>query len=168
MNSVKIAVFAIVLILFQILLNGILALVPYINIIILPIILIIIPSNVKSVMCMLYAFAAGICVDYLSDGVIGLNAAAMVAVAFAREFIFKLVLGRGQFNEHMTYNMRIKTGQYLIINLFVYSLWFAIYQYLDDVMSYRISVQLIRFLINVVVNSALAVALEIIIDKEMK
>lgn len=168
MNSVKTAVFAIVLILFQILLNGILALVPYVNIIILPIILIIIPPNVKSVICMLYALAAGICVDYLSDGVIGLNAAAMVAVAFAREFIFRLVIGKGEINAHVAHTLRIKTGQYIIINLFVYSLWFAIYQYLDDVMSYRISVQFTRFLINVVVNSILAVALENIIDKELK
>lgn len=66
---------------------------PWIMATLLPAIVLCIPLSVGPIVAMLIAFATGLGVDFLAEGVIGLNALALVPVAFAREKIISAVFG---------------------------------------------------------------------------
>ncbi len=66
---------------------------PYIMLTMLPAMILCTPLSVGTVGCMLIAFASGLAVDWLSEGLIGINAASLVPVALARKWIIKLFFG---------------------------------------------------------------------------
>lgn len=70
---------------------------PYIMLSILPVMVLCVPTRVSQIGTMLLAFATGLLVDLLSEGLLGLNALALVPVAFARKGIVGLVFGEDLF-----------------------------------------------------------------------
>lgn len=66
---------------------------PYIMLTMLPAMIMCIPTTISTAVCMLIAFASGLAVDWLSEGLIGLNAAAAVPVALLRNGAIKIFLG---------------------------------------------------------------------------
>ena len=66
---------------------------PYITLSLLPCIILLLPTKIRTLPAMLIAFASGLSVDFLAEGVIGLNALALVPVAASRRFICDLVFG---------------------------------------------------------------------------
>lgn len=66
---------------------------PYIMLSMLPAMILCIPTNISTIAGMLIAFISGLSVDWLSEGIIGLNTAALVPVALARKGIIKIFLG---------------------------------------------------------------------------
>jgi hypothetical protein len=52
------------------------------------------PLSINTIGCMLIAFGSGLAVDWLSEGLIGINAASLVPVALARNYILKLFFGK--------------------------------------------------------------------------
>ena len=66
---------------------------PYIVLSILPAMILCIPLTVSTNVCMLIAFASGLTVDWLAEGLIGINAASLVPVAMARKTIISIFLG---------------------------------------------------------------------------
>ena len=66
---------------------------PLVTLTLLSVAVLFIPLKHKSAAAMLLAFLMGLLVDWLSDGVLGLNAAALVPVAFARDFLIRLFVG---------------------------------------------------------------------------
>lgn len=66
---------------------------PYIMLSMLPAMILCIPTTIGPIACMLIAFASGLSVDWMSEGILGLNAAAAVPVAFLRNWIIRLFMG---------------------------------------------------------------------------
>ena len=66
---------------------------PYIMLTMLPAMVLCIPPSIGTIPGMLIAFVSGLSVDWLSEGLIGLNTAALVPVALARKGIIKIFLG---------------------------------------------------------------------------
>ena len=66
---------------------------PYIMLSILPAMILCIPLKISTVWCMFIAFGSGLAVDWLSEGLIGINAASLVPVALARKSIVKMFFG---------------------------------------------------------------------------
>ncbi len=66
---------------------------PYIMLSVLPAMVLCIPLKINTPICMLIAFASGLAVDWFSEGLIGINAAAIVPVALARKTIAKIFFG---------------------------------------------------------------------------
>lgn len=66
---------------------------PYILLSMLPAMVLCIPTSVSTISCMLIAFASGLSVDWLSEGLLGLNTAAILPVALARKSIIKVFMG---------------------------------------------------------------------------
>jgi hypothetical protein len=66
---------------------------PYIMLTMLPAMVICIPLTVSTPLCMFIAFATGLSVDWLSEGLIGINAAALVPVALMRKPLIRFFLG---------------------------------------------------------------------------
>lgn len=81
------------LLLAQLLLSNFFNLTPYLMLAILPVMVLCIPIRVGPVGAMLIAFATGLVTDLLSEGLLGLNAFALVPVAALRFPIIKLVFG---------------------------------------------------------------------------
>lgn len=83
----------ILLVIGQIILCNYAQLGPYVMLTMLPAMVLCIPASVSTITTMIIAFASGLAVDWLSEGIIGLNAAALVPVALARNGIIKVFMG---------------------------------------------------------------------------
>lgn len=77
----------------QLLLSNFFHVTPYIFLTILPVMVLCIPIRTGTAGAMLIACATGLVVDFLSEGVIGLNALALIPVAYARNGIIGLIFG---------------------------------------------------------------------------
>lgn len=66
---------------------------PYIMLSVLPAMILCVPLKVSTGLCMLIAFASGLAVDWLSEGLIGINAASLIPVALARKSIIRIFFG---------------------------------------------------------------------------
>lgn len=66
---------------------------PYVMLSMLPAMVLCIPPGISTIAGMFIAFFSGLSVDWLSEGILGLNAAAIVPVALMRKGIIKLFLG---------------------------------------------------------------------------
>lgn len=66
---------------------------PYVMLSFLPAMILCVPLKIGTPVCMLIAFVSGLSVDWLSEGLIGINAAALVPVALSRRTIIRIFLG---------------------------------------------------------------------------
>ena len=83
----------VLLLLGQLILGNYFTLSPYLMLSVLPVMVLCIPIRVGSVGAMIIAFVSGLIVDLLSEGVLGLNALALVPVAWLRNPVISLVFG---------------------------------------------------------------------------
>lgn len=67
---------------------------PYVMLSILPAIVLCLPPGIPAIVLMLIAAVSGLAVDWLAEGVIGLNMAALVPVAFVRNILVRLLFGK--------------------------------------------------------------------------
>ena len=65
----------------------------YVTLTILPVIILLLPIRRSTTFAMFLAFLSGLLVDFLADGMPGLNALALVPVAFLKNGILRLVFG---------------------------------------------------------------------------
>ena len=77
----------------QILICNYLRISQYVFLTLLPVMVLCIPVRHSTITTMIIAFITGLCVDFLAEGVPGLNTVALVAVAFVRNEIISLVFG---------------------------------------------------------------------------
>jgi hypothetical protein len=96
----------VLLIICQVLMSTYTQLGPYIMLSMLPAMVLCIPTGVKTTICMLIAFASGLAVDWLSEGFIGLNIAALLPVALLRKGIIRIFLGEDIINRNDTFSIR--------------------------------------------------------------
>ena len=66
---------------------------PYVMLTMLPTMILCLPTSTSTSAAMLTAFCSGLAVDWLSEGLLGLNAAALVPVAFMRKKVVRIFLG---------------------------------------------------------------------------
>ncbi len=66
---------------------------PFVMLSILPVMILSVPIRVNRFVLLLLAFASGLLVDWLSEGLLGLNALALVPVAYARNSVLRIVFG---------------------------------------------------------------------------
>ncbi len=66
---------------------------PYITLTMLPAMIFCMPLSISTISCMVIAFGSGLAVDWLSEGLIGINATSLVPVALARKGIVKIFFG---------------------------------------------------------------------------
>ena len=79
------------LVVVQLLLSNFLRVSPYMMLTILPFMVLCISIRVGTVGAMFIAAATGLTVDFLTEGVIGLNTISLIPVAFCRNGIIRLV-----------------------------------------------------------------------------
>ncbi|MBO4634892.1 MAG: hypothetical protein J5669_05925 [Bacteroidales bacterium] len=125
------AVYALLLIA-QLLFSNYCVFTPYVMLSILPVMVLCIPLRVGTTGAMLIAFATGLAVDLLAEGITGLNALALVPVALLRKPVIGLILGHDLFARGEDFSIR-KNGfmQIMLALLLVQALFLAIYVWAD-------------------------------------
>lgn len=105
---------------------------PYLVISILPAMVLCIPLTISTNLCMLLALITGLSVDWLAEGLIGINASALIPVAYARKTLIRVFLGEDLISRKDTFSFRKNgVGKILITLLISYALFFAVYIFLD-------------------------------------
>lgn len=160
-KSIKYILWIITAFLVQVLISEYVNIWPMLYIAIYPLFLLILPINMNIAVYMLIAFAFGLGIDSLSDGILGLNASACVAMAYFREPVMGILLKRSTLENINEINSKeIKMKRFILLTLFTYSVFFLVYITLDNLWSAPSFFILIRFLINVMVNVLLAFVIE--------
>lgn len=89
----------VLLVIAQMLLCNYLHFTPYIMLTILPIMVFCIPTRVSVFWTLIIAFVTGLAVDYFAEGIIGLNAAALLPVAILRRPLIEAIFGPEPFEQ---------------------------------------------------------------------
>lgn len=105
---------------------------PYVMLSALPAMVICIPLSYSTPVCMLAAFASGLAVDWLSEGLIGINAAALVPVALFRKTFIRIFLGEDIINRKDSFSFRRNgAGKISITMAAAMTVFLIIYIFLD-------------------------------------
>ena len=122
----------IILLICQIILCNYADLSPYIMLSMLPAMVLCIPLSVNSPLCMIIAFASGLAVDWLSEGLIGINAASIIPVALMRKPFISLFLGEDLITRSDNFSIRKNGFTKIFFALFMsVALFLVIYIFLD-------------------------------------
>lgn len=116
------------LVVVQILLCNYFHVTPYITLSILPIMILCLPLKISTVAAMIIAFVTGLSVDFLAEGLIGINALALVPVAYVRKSLIGFVFGEDLISRGEDFSIRKNgLGEVSIAILLVQSLFLIIY-----------------------------------------
>ena len=131
---------------------------PYIMLTMLPAMVICIPLTVSTPLCMFIAFATGLSVDWLSEGLIGINAAALVPVALMRKPLIRFFLGEDIIIRSDGFSFRKNgIGKISFILMISSIIFLAIYIFLDGAGTRPVLFNLTRTGASLICNYILAV-----------
>jgi uncharacterized membrane protein YobD (UPF0266 family) len=130
---------------------------PYITLSLLPAMILCVPLTVSTPMCMLLAFATGLSVDWLSEGLIGINAASLIPVALMRKPLIRFFLGEDIITRSDSFSIR-KNGAGKISTILILSaiIFLGIYIFLDGAGTRTLQFNLTRLAISLLCNYFLA------------
>ena len=116
MNNLKYVILGVFLLLIQLLISGYINIWPMLYIAVFPLLVITLPYTCNHIVSILTAFCFGLLVDILSDGVLGLNAAAIVAIAYFRPLLFRVAVSKTTLENTIEITQRtIGTAQFLLV-----------------------------------------------------
>ena len=140
---------------------------PYIMLSILPAMIMCIPLSVGTAGCMFIAFLSGLSVDWLSEGLIGINAASLVPVALARKTLIRVILGEDMINRKDSFSIR-KNGMGKILTLMIAAgiIFFAIYVILDGAGTRPFWFSMSRFGASLAVGTVLSILVTDILSSD--
>jgi hypothetical protein len=118
----------------------------YLMLSILPVMILCVPLRLPTFWTLLLAFVTGLAVDLLSEGLLGLNALALVPVAFVRKEVIRLIFGDELFARKEDFSMRKNGfGKVALAIFLVQALFLAIYIWADGAGTRSLSFNAIRF-----------------------
>lgn len=137
----------ILLLIAQLLLSNYCQFTPYVMVSILPVMILCIPTRVNRFWVLVIAFASGLLVDWLTEGLLGLNALALVPVAYFRDGIIRLIFGEELFSRNESFSVS-NDGVFPIAMaiLLAQALFLAIYVWVDSAGTREFLFNLYRFL----------------------
>ncbi len=101
---------------------------PYIMLSILPAMILCLPISMNTIWVMAIAFASGLTVDFLAEGVLGLNTFALVPVALSQKTIIRIIMGEDMLTRQDNFSFRkngaAKISYALVIAMMIF---FALY-----------------------------------------
>ena len=137
----------VILVVAQLLLSNYFHVTQYILLTILPVMVLCIPLKINTSLTMLIAFVTGLTVDLLSEGLLGLNALALVPVAFARKEMVRLIFGEELLSRGEDFSVRRSgIGQVLLAMALAQALFLFIYIWADSAGTRPFWFNLVRFI----------------------
>lgn len=105
---------------------------PYVYITILPAMILALPLKIGTIGSMAVAFVTGLGVDFLAEGIIGLNALALVPVALVRLPLLQMVMGDEDSGKENPFGARSASfGRILLSVTIAYAIFTAVYVIAD-------------------------------------
>lgn len=142
----------------QIILCNFTSLGPYVMLTLLPAMTVCIPLSVSTPACMFIAFATGLSVDWLSEGLIGINAASLVPVAVMRKPLIRFFLGEDIITRSDGFSIRKNgVGKIFMLLLLSTAIFLGIYIFLDGAGTRPLWFIMTRFGASMACNCILAV-----------
>lgn len=130
---------------------------PYVMLSLLPAMVICVPLTISTPLCMLLAFATGLSVDWLSEGLVGLNAASVVPVALMRKPLIRFFLGEDLITRSDSFSFRKNGIGKITMLLFIATVLFlGIYIILDGAGTRPVWFNLTRLGVSLACNCILA------------
>lgn len=157
----------ILLVIVQILLCNYFRFTPYVMLSILPVLVLCIPTRVSTVAGMFIAFATGLAVDFLAEGVAGINTFALVPVALMRRGLIRLVFGDELIIRGENFSMR-KFGplKVFFVIFVVQTVFLLLYIWADGGSARPFSFNLWRYLASVAAGTLLSIAVADILSPD--
>ncbi len=162
----KYATLGLLLIICQILLSGYVNIWPVLYIAIFPQFLVLLPSSLNRSLYLVVAFILGLTIDIFADGVPGLNAAALVAMAYARPLVLKFVLTRGGLESTETLPLLPRTVELpklVLLNAIMLAIFFTVYVVLDSAGSFTFWYTILKIVLCIIANSIISTICSIVL-----
>lgn len=116
----------------QILICNYFHLTPYVTLSLLPVMVLCLPTRVSTLGALFIAFATGLSVDFLAEGLLGLNTLALLPVAFLRIPLIKLIFGEDLLSRGEDFTVRKNgIGKVTLAVILVEALFLLLYIWAD-------------------------------------
>ncbi len=126
---------------------------PLVFLSILPAMVLCIPVRVRTPWAMVIAFVTGLVIDFAADGLPGLNALALVPVAFSRNAILIMTLGKDNYGDPDTPDFRDKGfGKVAFATFLAVGLFCLLYTIFDGAGARPFGFLALRFVISTAVS----------------
>ena len=173
MNSIlKYITLAVIIIFCQILVSEYVNIWAVLYIAIFPQFIIVLPPTLNRSLYMLIAFALGLSIDLCADGLLGLNAAALTAMAYARGPILKLTLPKASFESYESTPIVPRTvdvSKLAMLNTLMLAVFFTVYVLLDSAGTFPFGYTLFKIFLCVIVNAIITFICNIVLmDKILR
>lgn len=146
MKNHNFGILFILLVIAQMILCNYFQMTPYIVLSILPAMILCMPLTISTWLCMVIAFGSGLTVDWLAEGLVGINAASLVPVALARKGIIRIFLGEDLIARKDSFTFKKNgIGKISAALVAALSIFYIIYIILDGAGTRPTSFNLIRF-----------------------
>lgn len=123
----------------------------YIILTILPVMVLCIPLKISTIVAMLIAFGSGLAVDLLSEGLLGLNALALVPVALCRKEMIRLIFGEELISRGEDFSVkRSGLGQVLLAIVIAQAMFLVVYIWADSAGTRPFWFNFLRFLLSLI------------------
>ena len=157
----------ILLVIAQMLLCNYFRFTPYLTLSILPVLVLCIPTKVGTIPGMLIAFATGLAVDFLAEGVVGINTFALVPVALMRRGVIRLLFGEELLVRGENFSIRKFGLLKVVFAIFlVHTVFLVLYIWADGAWLRPLSFNLWRYVLSAVTGILLSLAVADILTPE--
>ena len=130
----------------QVLLGNYFTFSPYLMVTLLPVMVLCIPTKYHTVWALLIAFATGMVVDLLSEGILGINTFALVPVALVRRSVCQAIFGDELITRQDDFSIRkYGIGKVFFAIIIVHSLFLVLYLWADAAGARTFSFNALRF-----------------------
>lgn len=151
----------------QIVLTANLGISYYLTLSVLPVLVLCIPMRYGRASVMFAAFAMGLAVDILAEGVVGLNVMALVCIAFLRDFLCRILFSEETVNRKENFSV----GKHGAVRVFaavllVQALFLAVYIWADGGQAWPFAQSAIRFAVSLFAGVAVSYPLANILTEE--
>lgn len=157
------AIIVIFIVIIQLILNSYINLGLYIYLVIFPFIILTLPYRVKTIPAMLLSFLLGLAIDFLSNGVLGLNAGALTAMALCRQSFLQMLINEQSMGKYDTPSIKeigfLKFSTYIILSFIIF---FVSYIFIDNMGFSPFGFNLLKLLVSTLVNSFLMIIICIV------
>ncbi|MBQ7750897.1 MAG: hypothetical protein IJR77_06735 [Bacteroidales bacterium] len=149
-----------VMVVAQILLCNYLHLGPYVTVSILPALILCLPIRTPAPLAMVIAFATGLAVDFLAEGLPGINAFSLVPVALLRIPVISLVFGEDMISRKEEFSARRNGfGKTALAIIMVQALFLLLYIAVDGAGTRSFGFNTVRFVLSLAAGVALSLLL---------
>ena len=169
MNAiVKYCILGVILLVMQILMTEFRNISPFLLLSVFPLFIATLPMNINYTLLMFIAAGYGLTVDIFTEGVIGLNAAALTAMAVVLKPVMLLIVPKNLLdNVYYIMSKEISFARFVFINMLLCSVYLTVYLLSDSIGHGMFLYNLFRFGVNFVINVILWVFLEYVFVKQI-